>query len=122
MEGRIEDMHEKSIQDFDQIRNNIVYKLVNTDRNKELLEYVPHMEFLDLSIIFHCLTEKEKECTGMNLIHNAHFKQLGVSLNQMYEAAGRNTQRILGYEIKNMRNVMCEIIKKNPENMTMVNV
>lgn len=101
-------------QDFDQIRNNIVYKLVNTDRNKELLEYVPHMEFLDLSILFHCLTEKEKECTGLNLIHNALFIQWDVSLNQLYEAASKNTQRILGYEIKNMRNVMCEIIKKNP--------
>ncbi len=107
-------MLEKGIQDFDQIRNHIVYKLVNTDRNKELLEYVTHMEFLDLSIIFHCLTEKEKECAVSNLIHNAHFKQWGVSLNQLYEAASRNTQRILGYEIKNMRNVMCEIIKKNP--------
>ena len=101
-------------QDFHQIRNCIVYKLVNTDRNKVLLEYVPHMEFLDLSIIFHCLTEKEKECTVSNLIHNAHFRQWDVSLNELYEAASKNTQRILGYEIKNMRNVMCEIIKKNP--------
>lgn len=36
---------------FDSVRKNIVYRLINTERNADLLEDIPHMEFLDLSIV-----------------------------------------------------------------------
>lgn len=41
------------IQDFDLVKDYIVYRLVNPDKNKKLLEDVPHVSFLDLSIVFH---------------------------------------------------------------------
>lgn len=41
--------------DYEHIKHKIVYKLVNTEKNSELLKDVPHKEFLDLSIIFKCL-------------------------------------------------------------------
>lgn len=105
----------KYIQDFDIIKNGIVYRLINPDRNKKILEEVPHMDFLDLSIVFHCLAKKEQICTESNLIKNVHFRQWGVPLDMLYEAASENTQRILGYEIQNMYSVMCEMMKENPE-------
>lgn len=73
------------------------------------------MDFLDLSIVFHCLAKKEQICTESNLIKNVHFGQWGVPLDLLYEAASKNTQRILGYEIQNMYSVMCEMMKENPE-------
>lgn len=105
----------KYIQDFDIIKNGIVYRLINPDRNKKILEDVPHMDFLDLSIVFHCLAKKEQMCTESNLIKNVHLKQWGVPLDMLYKAASENTQRILGYEIQNMYGVMCEMMKENPE-------
>lgn len=113
---RIRDMtNKKYIRNFDDIKDYVVYRLINADRNKELLEVVPHINFLDLSIIFHCISEKKQECTASNLIQNSYFRQWDIPLNELYQAADENTQRILGYEIKNMRNVMCDMIKKNPE-------
>lgn len=104
----------KYFQEFGHIKDYVVYRLINTDRNKKLLGVVPHISFLDLSIIFHCL-KNEKECTESNMIRDIHFRQWGVPLDELYEAADKNTQRILGYEIKNMRDVMCEIIREHPE-------
>lgn len=95
-------------------KNYVVYKLINTDRNKEFLKGVPHIKFLDLSVIFHCLTEKECVCTASNLIYSKDLKQWDISLDKLYETASENTQKILGYEIKNMRSVMYEMIRKNP--------
>lgn len=103
------------IEDFDLVKDCIVYRLVNPDKNKKLLEDVPHISFLDLSIVFHCLTEKKQICTASNLICNVHFMQWGVALNDLYEAASKNTQRILGYEIQSMHSVMCEMMKESPE-------
>ena len=36
--------------DYERVKDRIVYKLINTEKNKELLEDLPHIEFLDLSI------------------------------------------------------------------------
>lgn len=105
----------RCIQDFDLVKDYIVYRLINPDRNKKLLEDVPHISFLDLSIVFHCLSEKEQICTSSNLICNAHFAQWGVPLDMLYEAASVNTQRILGYDIQTMHSVMCEMMRENPE-------
>ena len=103
------------IQDFGLIRDHTVYRLINPDRNKKLLENSPHISFLDLSIVFHCLTGKEQVCTSSNLICNTHFAQWGVPLNMLYEAASENTQRMLGYRIQSMHSVMCEMMEENPK-------
>ena len=44
---------------YDSARKNIVYRLINTKRNKELLEDIPYIEFLDLSIVFRYLITEE---------------------------------------------------------------
>lgn len=105
----------KYIQDFDLIKNFIVYRLINTDKNERLLEDIPHINFLDLSIVFHCLTKQTMFCTKYNLIRNVHFQQWNVSLDRLYEAANKNTQKILGYEMRSMRSMMCEMMRENPE-------
>ena len=40
------------IDDFNATRNKIIFQLVNTERNAALLESIPSVPFLDLSIIF----------------------------------------------------------------------
>ena len=40
---------------YESVKHCVVYKLVNTEKNKELLADIPHMEFLDLSIVFQCM-------------------------------------------------------------------
>ena len=42
----------KGIENFETQKENILFKIVNTERNKELLSKSPHFPFLDLSIIF----------------------------------------------------------------------
>lgn len=37
--------------DWNTVKDKIVYRIVNTERNRKLLEDVPHINYLDLSII-----------------------------------------------------------------------
>ncbi len=39
--------------DYDFIRHRICYKLVGTERNRELLESSPHIPWLDLAVVFY---------------------------------------------------------------------
>lgn len=101
---------------FESVKQRVVYKLVNTEKNKELLEDVPHIEFLDLSIVFQCMVAQEELGTASILIHNVHLKLWDVSVEKLYRAAKENTQRLQKYEIKSMTEVLCEIMKaENPE-------
>lgn len=102
----------KRFLDYKDVRGSIVYKLINTDKNRELLEDLPHMEFLDLSIVFQCLMENEEIGTATILIHNAHLKLWGVSVEELYRAAEENTPKLRGYEIKSMKEMLCEIMQR----------
>lgn len=96
---------------YDSVKQRIVYKLVNTEKNKELLEDIPHMEFMDLSIVFQCMVAQEELGTASILIYNVHLKLWDVTLEQLYQAAKENTQRLEPYEIKSMTEVLCDIMK-----------
>lgn len=102
--------------DYGKVRQRIVYKLINTEKNRELLNDIPHVEFLDLSIVFQCLVTQENLGMASILIYNAHRKVWGVSVEDLYQAAQENTPLLLEYEIRSMSEVLCEIMKAgNPE-------
>lgn len=101
---------------YESVKNSIVYSLVNTERNRELLGDMPHMDFFDMSIIFCCLLGQEEFCSKRFYIYNAHTKMWGVSEEELYQAAEENTQRLEGYVFKNITDVMYDIMgKENPD-------
>lgn len=104
---------------YESVRQKIIYKLVNTEKNKELLEDIPHIEFLDLSIVFQCLVAQEDFGRASILIHNVHLKLWDVSVENLYQAAKENTQQLQGYEIKGMTEVLQGIMcAEDSENFT----
>lgn len=96
---------------YDRARKNIVYRLINTERNKELLEDIPHIEFLDLSIIFRYLITEESFNSASILIHNAHMEMWNVITEELFQTARENTQKLEGYEIQSMTDVLYDIMK-----------
>lgn len=100
---------------YEGIKDSIVYKLINTDANRELLEDLPHLAFLDLSVVFQCLVEDEKIGTATILIHDAHIKLWGVSVEELHRAAVQNTPRLRGYEIKSMKQMIFEIMQREAD-------
>lgn len=96
---------------YEMVKKRIVYKLVNTERNRELLQDVPHISFHDLSIVFQCLVSEEMFGNATILIHNAHLKLWGVDVQELYRQASLNTPRLYPYDIKNMKEVILEMIR-----------
>lgn len=96
---------------YEHVKDKIVLKLINTEKNKELLSDIPHMEFLDLSIVFQVLISDTNIGGASVMIHNAHAKLWGVDHNELYKCALKNTPKLLKYEIKGMNDVICEILE-----------
>lgn len=95
---------------YESVKGRIAFKLINTQKNKELLKDIPHLEFLDLSIVFQFLISDENIGAASILIHNAHAKLWGVDERELYKRATQNTPKLLQYELKNMRDVIGEIL------------
>ena len=96
---------------YDSARKNIVYRLINTKRNKELLEDIPHIEFLDLSIVFCYLITEESFGSAFILIHKTHMEMWNVTTEELFQTARENTQKLEGYEIQSMADVFCDIMR-----------
>ncbi len=89
-------------QDFEKVKDRIAYRIINTKRNQELLEQIPHIEFLDLSICFYYAFSHEELGEGMILIHNSHMKMWGTTYQELMQLAEENTPKLFPYLIVSM--------------------
>lgn len=94
--------------DFSNAKDNIVFQLINTEQNKEMLSNMPHREFHDLSVIYRWVVEKGEEGLKSAIVHNALAKKLGLKEEQLFALAMENTKRIFPPRIRTMQEVMWE--------------
>lgn len=99
--------------DYRKIRPTVVYKLINYEKNQELLERIPHLPFLDLAIVFYCLLTDTPVGNATVLIHNSHLELWNISCSELYRDARKNTRRILPAEL----NTMVDVIRELSEGM-----
>lgn len=108
-----EAMENKPVQyeqlDFEGIRENVVFSLVNTEQNKELLENVMHREFQDMSIIYRWIINTEKEGIASTMITNRLAENVGISEQELYELAMENTPRILPIKVVTLQDMIMDM-------------
>ena len=59
--------------DYEQVKRKLVLRLINREKNEELLKQVPYLKFEDLAIVCHCIMITEELGTGSILIHKHHL-------------------------------------------------
>ena len=91
-------------------KDNIIFQLVNTKQNEDMLRDMPHREFQDLSIIYRWLVYIDDKKIGSTSISNSLAKALGMEEEQLFNAATKNTRRILPPVVKTMNEVLREML------------
>lgn len=80
--------------DFQAVKGRIAYKLINWERNEKLLKEIPHLEALDLAIVFYLMIPcKEVDCCSI-LIRNSHLEQWGIKIPELYRCARKNMPKL----------------------------
>lgn len=101
---------------FDNVKDRIVFKLINFERNKELLDTVPYKKYLDLAIVYYISVKEDIfECASI-LINNSHLKLWNETLEEIDELAVKNTPFILKPELKSMGQTLKEIMFNSDDN------
>ncbi len=96
--------------DFDKMKDVIMYKIINTEYNREILQNIPHREYLDLSIVYYCLVQDSLGCVASWTISNEIMKLWNVDEEVLFELATENCKRILPYNIMSITDVICDIL------------
>ena len=93
--------------DFDKMKEKIVLKVINTERNLDLLEQVPclDMEGLGLSVVFYVSLMTGEQSAGI-LIKNEHLKLWEKTVSDLLTVAEVNTNRMHAFTIKSMNEVL----------------
>lgn len=95
--------------DYEKVKDRIVYKLVNRERNKELLQDVPYVPFLDLAVVFCCLLRDNPGGSATVLIRQKHMELWHVTTKDLFALAKENSPRLLSYELEDMNALMKQI-------------
>lgn len=92
--------------DYQKVKKQIIFKLINYERNRELLKEIPHFRYLDLAIVFCCLLHSDTNGYGTILIHNHHLSFWNITADDLYTLAMKNTPILLNYDLQNMTDVL----------------
>lgn len=104
-----EDFDISIFEDYTKAKERIVMKLINAEKNKKLLEQVPHILIYDLAIVFIFTTCDFTHSYSTILIHHSHLKLWGVNIDDLYEIAKRNSIKILPPRLDNLHDIFEEI-------------
>ena len=79
---------------FENVKHNIIFQVVNTAWNEEMLQKIPHREFLDLSIIYRLIISMDDEGVMSTVVHNDLAQNIGMEEQELFECAVKNTCRV----------------------------
>ncbi len=121
-ESRIDESFDISfLCDYESVKDRVFCKLINTGKNEKMLEDVPSISLLDMSVVFFCLVSNGKFGEGSVLIKNDQMKAYNITVERLFEDAKRNTVNNLGATIKPIEEVLVDILGEtdSPEGRAM---
>lgn len=103
------------VENFEEAKERIVYRLVDYGRNQELLKQIPYIPYCDLAVIFYLIVETDENGQMTALIHNQNMDIWKTDADTLYRLAADNTPRLLPPVLQSMADVMKGIARKQIE-------
>jgi len=101
------------------ILSHVEYRLVNRERNQNIVNSAPHKNLLDLSGIYRVVITKDEDKMASYIVSNKILEMTGITIEELDEAAVRNTEDS-GFVVKTIEEIigvpegMSEAVNKGP--------
>lgn len=99
--------------DFDNVKDRIVYKLINFEKNRNLLENIPHIPYLDLAIVFYCLVSTTNIGNATILVTKKHLEYWHIEAGELLLLAQANTPFLLSSECNELSHLLNQFITED---------
>lgn len=94
------------------VHADIYPKLINAEQNKELLEKIPHRNFMDLAVVYYAVARNQaQEDIGTILIYNGHMEIWGQEEENLYQTAMRNMRAYGEADFVTLESVVKHILR-----------
>ena len=95
--------------DFAQVKGGIFHKVINYEKNKELLKDVPYIKWHDLVVVFYYAMEEAVFGKATILIYNSHLAMWGQTVEEIYRIAQQNMKQKMPELLVSMKELMEEL-------------
>ena len=79
---------------MDELREHVFLRLVNYERNRQMLEQCPYIPFHDMAITFRYLVKMDEAGIASVLIDYANLEKTSLTVEELYRVAKENTIRL----------------------------
>ena len=97
--------------EYEKVKPRLGFKLLHSEMNKELLEQIPHKNYLDLAIVCYCDIKDARIGHGSILIKNEHMEMWKINEEQVIQDAMKNMPSLYPADFMNMSVVLREIFR-----------
>lgn len=104
--------------DYHKIKDRICYRVINYEKNQQLLQTIPHRKVLDLAMVYCYLVEPELLENASVLIRNIDLHRWGVDADEIKARAEQNTPKVAPWHLMTMNELMEEIMDGENLHMT----
>lgn len=91
---------------YETVRNQVIMRLVNYDKNAEILQECPYIRFHDLAITFRWLAHQDEIGISTALITYKDMARWGIERSRLYQDACRNTPRIFPSKVARLKDML----------------
>ena len=110
------DLSVDTLKDFKSLKDKVFYRLVNYERNRDVLKTMPYVSYLDLAVTFHVMVERNENGQFMAQIENKHMEFWGTNVKGLYALAEENTPKLFPSVLKTMSDIMKETVREHMGN------
>ena len=101
--------------DFDKVKSRLTLRLINYEKNRQLLREIPHIPYLNLAIVFYCLLEASETQQAAILIYNHHLRHWHVDKESLFDLSLKNSPHLLPSQLENMKEILALFGEESPE-------
>ncbi|GAA6405996.1 DUF5688 family protein [Blautia coccoides] len=108
------------LSDFNQVRDRIIFRLVNAKKNTKQLTDKPHLPFLDLAVVYYIVLDKSSSGVTSSPIYYKHLKHWNVDTATLHACAQSNGLRIFPPTLEPISSVLKEIVPNIEDDFDLV--
>ena len=101
--------------DYEKMRDSIIYRLVNYEKNAEMLQNCPHIRVHDLALTFRSLVSFDETAVTSALVNNDQMEEWGVSRSDLLLDAQKNSRKLFPPVIYPMYQLLEGADQEEPE-------
>lgn len=98
--------------DIASMKDKIVFQVVNTKENQEMISLCPHRNFMDLTAVYRAITNVDEDGVSGFLITNDIAKAEDLTEKALYAMAKKNTKKLFPFKRERIEETMIRMMKR----------